>query len=254
MLATLLPGEVFSILLIFVRVGATMMLMPGVGDPYVAMRIRLLLALLMALLVAPVLAPVLPPLPDAPAAMLLLILGEAVVGVFLGSLARILMGALTTAGMIIAMSSTLANALVNDPTAAQQGSVVGSFLIVVALLVVFSLNLHYLLLIALVDSYTLFVPGQPLPVGDLSRVITEVVAKSFLLAFQLSAPFAAVALIFNLGVGLLSRLMPQVQIFFVAMPLQIAVAFIVLFFSLPVMMRWFATNFEETIMPFVSRF
>lgn len=253
MLATLLPGEVFSVLLIFVRVGATVMLMPGVGDPYVAMRIRLLLSLFIALLMTPVLAPTLPALPDAPAAMVLLIVGEAVVGIFLGSLARILMGALTTAGMIIAMSSAMANALVNDPTAAQQGSVVGSFLTVVALMVIFSLNLHYLLLMALVDSYALFVPGQALPVGDFTQVIIEVVARSFLLAFQLAAPFAAVALIFYLGVGLLSRLMPQVQIFFVAMPLQIALAFIVLFFSLPVMMRWFATSFEDTIMPFVGR-
>lgn len=252
MLSALLPGEVFSVLLIFVRVGAAMMLMPGVGDTYVAPRVRLLLALFIALLISPILAPVLPAMPESAIALGLLILGEIVVGLFLGTIARLFMSALTTAGMMIAYMSSLANALVNDPSAAQQGSVVGSFLGVVAILVIFALNLHHLFLAAVVGSYQLFTPGQALPAGDFSQVVSEMVAKSFLLSFQIAAPFIAVGLVFYLGVGLLSRLMPQVQIFFVAMPLQITIGLIVLFFSLPVMMRWFAAALEGAILPFAG--
>jgi flagellar biosynthetic protein FliR len=72
---------------------------------------------------------------------------------------------------------------------------------------------------------------------------------TFLLAFQLATPFIAVATIFYLGIGLLSRLMPQVQIFFVAMPLQITLGLIVLSLALPFVMRWFAGSFEETLLP-----
>ena len=252
MLATLLPAEVFTVLLVFARIGAAVMLMPGIGDPYVAARARLLLALLIALLAAPTVAADLPALPDSTVSLVLLIVGEVIIGLFIGSIARFFMAALTTAGMIVAYSASLANALTNDPTAAQQGSVIGSFLTVVALLLIFSLDLHHLLLRATVGSYALFVPGEALPVGDFSEMISALFAKTFLLAFQISAPFVAVSIVFYLGVGLLARLMPQVQIFFVIVPLHVAIGLVVLFFSLPVIMHWFIMNLEEAVMPFAA--
>ena len=254
MLAALLPAEIFAVLLIFVRVGAAVMLMPGVGDPYVTPRARLLLAIFIAIVVTPVIAPGLPSMPESPVSLFLLLTGEIIIGLFFGTVARLFMAALTTAGMMVAYMSSLANALVNDPSAAQQGSVVGSFLGVVALLVIFSLDLHHLFLTAVVGSYELFVPGQALPVGDFSQMISKIVAETFLLSFQLAAPFIAVGVIFYLGVGLLSRLMPQVQIFFVAMPLQIGVGLLILLLSLPIMMHWFARHFEAAILPFVGPF
>ena len=204
------------------------------------------------MIVTPVIAPGLPAMPDSAVSLGLLLLGETIIGLFFGTIARLFMSALTTAGMMVAYMSSLANALVNDPSAAQQGSVVGSFLGVVALLVIFSLDLHHLFLGAVVGSYELFVPGQALPVGDFSQMVSQVVGKTFLLAFQIAAPFIAVGIIFYLGVGLLSRLMPQVQIFFVAMPLQIGAGLLILLLSLTVMMRWFARHFEAAFLPFVG--
>ena len=136
MLADLLPAGIFAVLLVFVRVGASLSLLPAFGEAYVTPRLRLVVALVIALLLAPVLAEQLPPMPTQPAALLLLILGEALVGIFLGTLARMFMSALTTAGMVIAYSSSLANALVDDPSAAQQGSIAGTFLTMVALLMI----------------------------------------------------------------------------------------------------------------------
>src|SRR3546814_11679579 len=92
-------------------------------------------------------------------------------------------------------------------------------------------------------------PGQPLLVGDISQVITRVVSKAFLLGFQLASPFVAVALIFNLGLGLLSRLMPQMQVFFIAIPLQIVIGLGILMIALPALLRWFITGFEEATLP-----
>ena len=252
MLAQLLPGEIFAILLIFVRIGAAMMLLPGIGEPYVATRVRLLLALTLALLVTPVLADAVPPQPESAWLLGLLVFGEVIIGVFIGTVARLFISALTTAGMIIAYSSSLANSMVNDPSAAQQGSIAGTFLTIVALLVIFALNLHHLMLRALVESYVLFVPGEALPLGDFSDMIARVTAKTFVLSFQIASPFVAVALIFYLGMGLLARLMPQVQIFFVAMPLNISVGLIVMSLALPAVILWFADRLEETLLPFAG--
>jgi flagellar biosynthetic protein FliR len=247
MLSTLLPAQVFLLGLVFARLGSAFMLLPVYGEPFVPARLRLLLALLITLLVAPLLAARLPALPASPAALLLVLAGEIVVGLFLGSLARIFMAALTTAGMIIAYMSSLANALVNDPAAAQQGSIAGTFLTLVALLLIFALDLHHLLLHAVLGSYEVFRPGVALPWGDMAEVVSRLTAQSFLIALQLAAPFIAVGLIFFLGLGLLGRLMPQIQVFFVAMPLQVAVGVALLALTLPIALAWFIGRFAETI-------
>lgn len=252
MLEQILPAELFAVLLVFVRVGTALMLLPGFGEPFVSPRLRLLLALTIALLVAPVIADKLPKMPESAAMLGLLILGEILVGAFLGTVARMFIAALTTTGMVIAYMSAMANALVNDPSAAQQGSLAGSFLAVTAVLLIFTLNLHHMMLMAVVDSYDLFTPGQVPPIGDFADMVTHVVAKTFLLSFQLAAPFIGVGLIFFLGLGLLGRLMPQMQVFFVAMPIQIAAGMVVLAIALPAMLHWFIGGFEETMLPFVA--
>jgi len=91
-----------------------------------------------------------------------------------------------------------------------------------------------------------------LPVDDFSETVARTVSTVFLLAVQISAPFIAVGTIFYLGVGLLARLMPQIQVFFVAMPLQIALGIMMLALALPIVMHWFIINFEETLSLFVA--
>jgi flagellar biosynthesis protein FliR len=252
MLAELLPNQAFALLLVFVRLGSALMLLPGFGENYISPRVRLLLALAVSVVIQPALPPVIPPLPESPAALLLLVLGEAFIGFFIGSVARILMAALSIGGMMIATVTGLANALTNDPTAAEQGSIAGSFLSTLALLIIIILDLHHMLLRGVIESYQIFIPGQSILVGDLSHMITRVVAKAFLLGFQIASPFIAIGLIFNLGLGLLSRLMPQMQVFFIAIPLQILIGLAVLMLALPVLLGWFITGFQEVTLPFAG--
>ena len=191
MLAALLPAQIFIAMLIFVRLGAAMMFLPAFSEPYVPVRVRLLLALLVTLAVAPILAGTFPPLPEQAILLVLLIASEAFIGLFLGLIARTIMSALQTAGMFIANVSTFANALINDPTSAEQGSILGALLTILGLLVVVTLDLHHLLLIGVIDSYTLFVPGTPLMMEDFAQSMAMLVSKSFVLGFQLAAPSSA---------------------------------------------------------------
>jgi flagellar biosynthesis protein FliR len=252
MLQELLPAGVFAALLVFVRIGSALLLLPGFSAPYVTPRLRLLLGLFIALLVAPVVSPILPAMPESAIDLFLIILGESLIGLFIGTIGRLFLASLTTAGMFVAYASSMANALTNDPSAAQQGSIAGSFLTVTALLFIFSLNLHYLMLMAVVDSYRLFVPGQVPPINDFADMIARVVADTFLLSFQIASPFILVAMIFTLGLGMLGRLMPQMQVFFVAMPLQIGIGLAVLAVTLPAVLQWFASAFENAFLPFTA--
>jgi len=252
MFQDLLPASIFAALLVFTRIGSALLVLPGFSAPYVPPRMRLLLGLMVALLVTPAVTPILPALPESAVALFLIILGEILIGLFLGTIGRLFISSLTTAGMFIAYSSSMANALTNDPSAAQQGSISGSFLTATALLLIFTLDLHHLMLVAVVDSYQLFVPGQVPPIADFADMISRIVAETFLLSFQIASPFIMVAMIFILGLGMLGRLMPQMQVFFVAMPLQIGIGLTVLAATLPVLLRWFTDAFENAYIPFVA--
>lgn len=252
MLDALITGGLFAFLLVFVRLGAALMLLPGIGEAFVPAPVRLGLALLVTLLVLPAVWEGLPPQPAAPSALLVLLLGELVIGLFLGTLARIFIGALSVTGMIIATTGSLANALVNDPVSAQQGAIPGNFLTITGVLVLLLLDLHHLLLRALVDSYGLFQPGLPLPAGDFAEVVSRTVADAFNLAMRMAAPFITVAVVFYLGLGLLARLMPQMQVFFIALPLQITLSLLVLALSLPLVLRVYLEGFEAAFLPYLA--
>ena len=245
MLDQIIPHNLFAFFLVFARIGSVMILMPGFGEAFVPTRVRLIIALAVSLVVLPIVARILPGMPTQPIELLIMLGKEIVAGLFIGAAARTMMTALQAAGMVAAYQSSLANALVNDPASQQQGALAGSFLTVTALLLIFVTNLHHVMLAAIVDSYGLFVPGQPLPVGDLSAATARVVARSFLLAVQVSAPFIVVGLLFSAGVGLLNRLMPQVQMFFIIMPLQVFLGIFLLMVTASSILLWFMNAFGE---------
>jgi flagellar biosynthetic protein FliR len=245
LLSNLVAGDVFALFFVFARVGAAIMLMPGFGEVFVSARTRLLLAVAITLVVTPLVSDLVPANPDGPLAMLMILGREIVIGLFLGSLSRALVAALHMSGVIIGFQTSLSNAQMFDPLNASQGSLIGSFLNVLGVFLIFAADLHHLLLMALVDSYVTFAPGATLPIGDFSVTITRAVGDSFRLAMQMSAPFMVMGMLFYLGLGLLARLMPQVQVFFIAIPIQIIIGILVMIPTLSVAMMWFLGGFEN---------
>jgi flagellar biosynthetic protein FliR len=246
MLEQILPNDVFSLVLVFARIGGAIMLLPGFGEVFVPRRVRLLLALAVTLVVSPLVVRLLPPAPDGPLGMFAAIGAELVIGIFLGALARMMVSALHIAGVIAGYQTSLANAVLFDPMSADQGSLIGSLLHVMGVFVIFAANLHHLMIGALVESYHLFQPGAPLPVGDLSDAAVRVLGQSFALGMQIAAPFIVSGMLFYLGLGLLARLMPQVQVFFIAIPIQIGLGLLVLALTLSAVMMWFMCAFQNT--------
>lgn len=250
MLEQLLPAQIFSLFLVFARIGSAFSVLPGFSEAFVAMRFRLMLAGATSVIVAPVVAPGLPPAPDSVIGLLLLVGGETLIGLFLGLTSRLALATIQTAGMIIGLQTSLANAFAFDPTTAQQNAVVGAWLSTVALVLIFVTDLHHLMLRGLVGSYALFQPGAAPPIGDFAEAIVRLVSSSFLLGVQIAAPFMAFGFIFFLALGLLARLMPQVQIFFVAVPLQMLIGFIALSATVAIGMVTFLNGFESVLANF----
>ncbi len=242
----------FVFFLVFARMGSMIMAMPAFGDGHVPARMRLIFALVLTFVMMPLVRDTYGALPNAIGALLVMMLSEIIIGVFLGLSARMLTAAIQVAGVAIAFQSGLAFAQNVDPTQGTQGVIIGTFLALLATTLIFSLDLHFLLLAAVRDSYDLFRPGEVLPFGDFGELAVHIVSAAFRVGVQLAAPFLVFGLVFYMGLGVLSRLMPQLQVFFLAMPANIMFGFLLLAMLLSSMMLWYLDFFEQSMMRFLS--
>ncbi|MCW5724081.1 MAG: flagellar type III secretion system protein FliR [Maricaulaceae bacterium] len=222
-----LPALVFAAGLVFARLGAILMLLPGFGEPSVSPRIRLMFALMFAMTLGPVLAPALPPMPDQPLQLAGLVANEVIIGLMIGAVARLFLTAASVAGQVIGQQSGLAMAQAFDPTQGQQGALMGQFLNLTFVLLIFATNLHHLLLQAAHGSYMLFPAGAPPMVADMTAWALNAFVDAFRIGVQIAAPLIVFGLLFYLSLGVLSRLMPQAQIFFIALPSNIMAGFFI---------------------------
>ena len=246
-LAQYLPANIFAALLVFARIGSAMMLLPGFGEVYVPQRFRLLLAVFISLLLLPILSPLLPAMPASPAKLVAVLGIEIAVGVFIGTLARLILAGLDTAGQIVSLQSGLSNAVMFNPMQSSQSAIPSALYSALGVLLIFLTNLHYLMLRALVDSYMVFPPGRLPPVGDLSQTVTHAVAGSFRLGVEMAAPFIVVGIVFFIGLGLIGRLVPQLQVMFVTLPLQIMGGLLLFALVMAAGMGWFLGAFTHEL-------
>ncbi|MCZ6721859.1 MAG: flagellar biosynthetic protein FliR [Proteobacteria bacterium] len=248
----LLSEEVFGFLLVFARLGSGIMLLPGFGEVYVAPRIRLFLAFAITIAVTPVVTGILPSMPEGTFEMAAVVVGEVIIGLFLGASVRLLASALHIAGMFISIQSALAAGQFFDPNQGQAGSLPGIFLSMFGILLIFVTGLHQPMLWALRDSYTVFPPGLALPTEDFAQLAVDIISGAFLIAFQIAAPIMVTSMLFYVSIGLIARLIPQIQVFFIGLPIQIALALFVLMTVLGVVMMWYLEYFEAGLVPFMS--
>ncbi|WIJ26677.1 flagellar biosynthetic protein FliR [Devosia sp. RR2S18] len=241
-----LPNTAFLYLLLFARIGAILMLMPALGEDLIPVRMRLSFALAFTLVVFPLLAPSLPSMPSEIMAIVGLLFHELAIGLMLGAIVRILLMATQVAGAIIAFQTGLSIAMTADPTqAGVQGAIFGSFLSLLAVTLIFATDLHHLALAATYDSYAVFPLDMPLMFDDAAQLAIRTVTQAFNLGIQMSAPFIVFGLVFNLGAGILARLMPAMQVFFVLMPANVMVGLVLFALLLSMMMGWYLMAFEE---------
>jgi flagellar biosynthetic protein FliR len=242
-----LPALAAAFLLVFARIGTMLMLLPGLGELMVPARVRLTAALVLAAVMLPLHRAAYQVDLQSMGPVLAMLGEELLIGAVLGMTARLTIAALQVAGSVVAQQVGLGFVTAVDPTQGQQGVIIGNFLTILGIALLFATNLHHLVIAALDDSYTLFAPGEVPLTGDMAALMTRTLAGAFRVGVQLSAPFLVFGLLFNLGLGLLSRLMPQMQVFFVGMPLSILAGFLLLFLLLAAMMGTYLGSVESVL-------
>lgn len=243
-----ISGEILvPISLIFARIGASFYMFPAIGSRYILNNGKLALALLVSLILFPIIKDFMPQSPISTGKFALLLSLEVIYGIIISMGARICFAALDILGTIISMQSGLAAANFFDPTQGEQVSLVSNFLILTGYMMVFATDTHYMFFESIVESYKVFEIGSLINTGDLSNFIANTVNQSFILGFKLASPFLAVSIGFMISNGVLSRLMPNLQVFFVVTPVQIFVMFVILFITINYIMAKFIEALKAAI-------
>jgi len=242
--------ELFAGALVFARLSAMVMAMPGVGDASTPARLRLAFALLLCLVVTPVVYPQLPVIPLTVGELTGDVLREGLIGIAIGAILRAFLAAMASAGEVISIATTLSFAQTASPTTGQENTTLATFLTLMAGVLIMVTDLHHLFIAAIVRSYTLFPFGHPPPVGDFAQLAIRTTAQAFTLGVQLAAPVLAFSLVFNIATGLVGRAMPQFQIYFAAAPLQVLLGLSLFAVSLGVMGTYWIDRYRDVLQAF----
>lgn len=217
---TIETNAVLAAFILFCRIGACLMVMPGISGPRIPMNVRLFIAFAITLGLTPLLSGEIGAgLSDAPpTALMRILLSETLIGSLIGFLGRIFFGALETLAGAIAMAIGLASPIAAPVDENEPLPAVTSLITIAATMLFFLTNLHWEVIRGVAASYA------ALPVAQLFNAqfslvqVSDCLSKSFSLALQISSPFIVYSLIVNLAIGLAAKLTPQIPIYFITVP------------------------------------
>ena len=220
-LTTTLTAYAFAFVLVLCRCGAAVMFLPPFAEDGPPATLRVGFAMALAVLLLPVVAPHLPPQPANFISLAALLAGELLAGGWLGWLARLACLSLPAAGQIISLATGLSSILQPDANFGAQTAGLGQIFGRVMPVLILVSGLYTLPLTALAGSYDVMPAGGPGPIADITNLAVRAVGDHFSLALRLAAPFLLIGAVWQISLGLLSRLVPQIQIYFAALPGQV---------------------------------
>lgn len=233
---TLFPlATIQAFLVCAARVTALFAALPVFGSAQVPARIRILLAVTIALAVFPTLPATLPDDPLQPMTLGILLAQEALIGLMIGYIARLVFVAVEFGGGIIGYQMGFAAANVFDPQSQHQLSLISQFQNVFAILIFLAFDIHHVFLRLVADSYRLLPAGDLQLNGEAGLYLTRLTGDMFTLAVKFSAPVLMVLLLSGLILGLMARIFQQLNVFMLSFPINIGVSFIAMGLTLQIL-------------------
>lgn len=220
---------IFSFFLIFTRLAAMFTTLPGLGDERITIKSKLMLCVFISLITLPSLSDLLPAYTNSSSLIIYYLASEMLVGGMIGLSVKIIFTSIMILGNLISMQSGLSVATIFDPSQKEQIMLFSSFISIMTLVTIFASDTHHFFIIGFIESYNAFSPGKMIDLGDAANNITRIVSDTFLLSFKISSPFLILGMAIMMASGILSRLMPTLQVLFVVTPAQILVMFFVLY-------------------------
>jgi flagellar biosynthetic protein FliR len=227
-----------SAVLVFLRVGAALAVMPAFGEQVVPRRVRLVLVLAFTAIVAPAVAPDMGAIPGPLRAGLI----EVLIGLALGISMRLFIFALQIAASIIAQVTSLSQ-LFGGATPDPQPAI-GNLLVVSSLALAVLAGLHVKAASLLILSYTVLPAGQFPGTADMADWGLHQTVRAFSLAFALAAPFVIGSVLYNVALGIINKSMPQLSVAMVGAPLLTAMSLALMVVIVPLMLAVWLGSFD----------
>ena len=242
-------SALFTYVLVFARTTTVIALMPVFGRKNVPPQVKVLFGLALSVLVTMGLSGSTDVTVSAGASIVVLVIREVFIGIVLGTVASFIFHAVEYAGELAGMQMGFAIAGILDPQSGQRVSVIGKCQGVLVILLFLGINGHYFVLKALLDSL------QVLPVGEMgvnigvSMSVLQLASKVFVIALQVAAPATILLLLVNVGLGVVARMVPQMNVFIVGFPLMITVGIVMFIISMPAFVRASSTMGRKRHLP-----
>jgi len=231
------PEQLQLFLFSFLRVSAILVTMPIVGNAIVPAQIKGGLSLLMTIMIYPFVPHDLSFVLYDFVPLMLRMAAEVFVGIVIGFTARFIFAGIQFAGDMIGFQMGFSIASVLDPLTSQQVSIISEFQFMMVMVIFLFVDAHHIFLTAMVDSFRIL-RIQDLQVStDFFRRMVTLSGDVFVIAVKISAPIVAVLFFVNVGLGVIARTVPQINVFIVGIPLQIAVGLIFLGMTAPIFVK-----------------
>ncbi len=228
--------QVFLFALLLARASGLVVATPLLGERMVPRQIKVSFALFLALFMT-TLSPSGPPVPENPIQLLILIVGELSVGLAAGFVTRLILMAFEMAGSVISIQMGFAMARIVDPMQPNQTTIVGRWMWMIGMTLFLGLNGHHHLLRAVAGSLDVLPPGRGV-FGDAALVsLIDLGAATLSTAMAIAAPVVGLLLMTSMGLGILARTVPQMNVFIVGFPLKITAGIVGVILSLPYLLE-----------------
>lgn len=239
----------FTFMLVLARTAAATIMLPGVGESVAPSVIRAGFALCLTVLIVPILPVQAPAVSGTGVEAGACIIAEVTTGLILGWLARTWVQSLAIAAQFIAYLLGISSVLQPDSDLGPQSTALAHLFDLSAPLIILMSGLFMLPIRALAGSYAIVPPGKFLSAGFFAESSLNSVAGAFALALQLAAPFVVASVAWHVAIGLLSRLIPKLQIYFVSMPGQIIGGLLLLSLSTSVILSGWYNGIQGELVP-----
>lgn len=232
------PGQLDAFILVLLRVGAIIITIPVISEASVPARFKAALTILITLIIFPLVASKIPQTANFQFLILIYrMAGEVMIGLIIGYAARLILAGIQMAGDMIGFQMGLSIANVIDPMSSEQISIITELQYLIALLIFLAVDAHHIFFAAIIQSYSILNPLSFHFSGPLMQAILNYSKEMFVIAIKLAVPLMAVMLFTNVGLGIVARTVPQINIFIVGMPLQIAIGLIFLGLTAPMFIK-----------------
>jgi flagellar biosynthetic protein FliR len=228
------PAFTYGLLLVLIRTSALLVTSPLLSHRGIPAMTKAGFAVFFALVLVPLEKDNLPPAPEGFGTLTVAVLREALFGLALGLAMNMVFMGLQMASRIVGVQMGFGLGGVLDPITGNDGGVLEQFYMLLVTLVFFSIQGHYLVITALAETIRAVPPGTFDPFSAISSGEVGALAAGLMItAVRIAMPVMAALFLVDLGMGLVARTVPQVQVLFVAMPVKVGVGLLVLMASLP---------------------